>query len=351
MSRAVWLTELSLLTALGLSPSVALPDETLPQAAVGPRSDAEAELLWQELQTAHDASGKAQACLHAADRFLHRYPTHPQRSLAHVLAGDCALNTGKLTLARERYAAVARSRAELPLRARAQVGLLRAHFESRHYESCVATSLELPKKLDAHEARAKEDLLRILAYRSRCHLKLGHAREAAQARDFADSIATKDQISDPRARSELALARLEVSLDACARFLESGSLTESQALGERKALGTCLVDSLKELRDVLSYKVAATAESARDAFDLALGRAVERCGKPPTSPDKQLTPSERSTYEKELALKLKNECGPDFSSLLELTRSWTKELSSEVTPLVESLRKKIQKSIDALKSR
>lgn len=306
----------------------------IPQSSVGPRSDAEATLLWSEGSNAA-ASGD---CLHAVTplrRFADRYPGHENYLRAHFLLGRCDLANGETAEAIRalRYflgGADARASADyLPAKTMLARALLKIGDPAEAL--LAATELEREAGQLSQPALAEALILKAEALATR-HEDERSLRSLDSARHLL--TAAKDDRALDALRSEAAWLALLLNTHDCARYPSHERMDEAQARSQLDRRGDCEMSGLLLFREVAGLKSSAWIDRSAGDLLTSFDDYAKACVSPPLPRGKR-APVQLRRYKDELRAMLTDACLHRYQEARSLMERWRGD--SELAPWGASL--------------
>jgi tetratricopeptide (TPR) repeat protein len=323
MWRWLLLTILCLVTPL----SLAAPTSS------GPTSIQEAQLLWQEGESA-SKEFRYQDAINALQRYIDRYPGQPSYLKAHLLLGEAFLKLEKYEKAIHPLKSYISSSHATEDNARARLGLIQTYLELKKFHEAYLTTLEI-NQLESKVHLPSDLLLESYLLKSQALLGLNRTDEAIEVLSATDkkiSTETKSYVKAHAYQLQLRLKSLH-----CARFPTKDPLDESQIRDQLDRRGTCLLESLLSFHKVLQSGdlryAALTAAHVTEAFNTY----SQKCHSPPLPVFKEKrTAKQLKSTTTELVDRLDQDCKSKLLTALDLLNSWKKGLSSNmIGPLIQ----------------
>ena len=340
-------------------PKLMTPTSTTPATAVGPTSDAEATLLFDDSR-ALVAEKKFANAVPKLERLVDRYPGSAGFTEAHRLLAICywKLGDSKRAIPPMRAFIDALGRSERAIQAR--LDLARILVEMNRIQETIATTQEIDAVLKKASGLSREltsqysQSSRLL--RARAWIANNRIEDAERA---MDSVADELQ-STPQApsfiRSELIDLQLAIQLKACDRLSmndQKPSLDEAQVKNLLERRSICLSEALPRYRDLLKLNdsdgesgAARFSQEGTMALKSSYSALLQACKNPPAPPPtlsgKPRTAEQTRSYVAERQRILNTACTSEFSKHIELLNAFRPSVPEKNRALLDEVREHAQ---------
>ncbi|MEO7164924.1 MAG: tetratricopeptide repeat protein [Bdellovibrionia bacterium] len=292
--------------------------------SLGPTSQEEAEILWQDGQTSY-AEDRFQDAINQLGRYVDRYPGRVGYLEAHFLLGKSYFGLKKFKEALKSFQYYVTSKGINPTSAEANVWVGRSYLELRKFQEALQVAIEL----DQLQALPPEVVLWKLLIKSRALVGLRHEVKASNTIELAEH-----EISESTSKAlvgQIYSLKLQAKALSCARLQAVVPLEEIQALSLTERRGTCLLETLLTFNKILKTDDPASAADAATYLNQAFDAYRKACIHPPLPkpiPGHPRTAKQLKTYRAELSELLLKNYRENALHGSELLNSWKPPTSS-----------------------
>jgi tetratricopeptide (TPR) repeat protein len=242
--------------------------------SLGPTSQEEAQILWQDGQTSY-AEARFQDTVNQLSRYVDRYPGNPGFLEAYFLLGRSYFELKRFKEALKTFQYYITSKGITPASAEANVWVGRSYLELGKFQEALQVSIEL----DQLQSLPPEIILWKLLIKSRALLSLGHEAKASNTINIAEH-----EISETTSKAligHINTLKLQAKTMSCARLKALAPLDETQALSLIERRGTCLLEALLTFNKILKTEDPTSAAEAATHLNKAFEAYKKACIHPP----------------------------------------------------------------------
>lgn len=319
-------------------------------SVTGPRSEQEAALLLKNGKQAL-GSGQNEKAAGLLQRFIDRYPAHPEFTETLRLLGEARLKSSQPEKAIRPLRDFVEARDNTLEGLKAKLTLGRAYLESEKLSEALLITTEL---LNRHAKKPLAPTLHAATLLLKSEILFEKKKDSRSDDALASANSVLARLKNQTAASETTALKgqahwiaLKLKLRTCSKYPSAKRLSEDQAIDQLERRGVCLKEALIDYQGALEAGTEPWVEQSTQAIQEAYAAHDGICRNPP-APLSSRSSLQLKRYKQELAQKTSQGCRSKYRETLDILKKNANRLQGHPLESLQAAQRGISNLIRSL---